>query len=207
MSENNEFYNFSQDLVIDLQNKPHKFIDLDSLINQLMEIKTKHGNAKVAIVTDRSLRFTYLYRVNKEGQVETDCLYPHKNETLGCAVHHVFIAADAEYLQDHELDRYLYDTSIYTNRSPFEYVSIECIGDDGVRYDVTIGENQIILCSQNRIDRDTNIKLIETFILSEDKKSDIHDVDDTSATSAYEWPSTLTSPPITHTDKPVVVFG
>ena len=65
MNNNNGFYEFSQDLVIDLQNKPHKFIDLDSLIRQLEDIKKNHGNCKVAIATDRNLKFTYLYRVGK----------------------------------------------------------------------------------------------------------------------------------------------
>ena len=162
---NNGFYEFSQDLIIDLQNKPHKFIDLDSLINQLIDVKKANGNCKVAIATDRNLKFTYLYRVNKDGQVETDCIYSHKNETLGCTVHHVFIAEDAKYERDHEMDRYAYCSGIMTRRNTFDYVSIECIGDNGDRYEVTIVNNELIILSQNHIGRDTNMKIIETFLM------------------------------------------
>lgn len=167
MTETNGFYEFTQDLVIDLQNKPHKFIDLDSLINQLTSIKEVHGNCRVAIATDRNLKFTYLYRVNKEGQIETDCLYPHKNETLGCTVHHVFIAEDAECSYDHELERYQYNSGIRSNRSVFNYVSIECIDDSGNRnYEITIADNELIILSHNPINRDTNMKIVETFVLN-----------------------------------------
>lgn len=171
------FYEFSQDLVIDLQNKPHKFIDLDSLINQLTSIKKEHGNCKVAIITDRNLKFNYLYRVNADGQVETDCLYPHKNETLGCAVHHIFIAEDAECERDFEMDRYMYHSGIMASRAQFDYVSIECIGDDGNRYEVTIADNELIILSQNAIERDVNMKVVETFVLSEHLMAAIADAD------------------------------
>ena len=164
---NNGFYEFSQDLVIDLQNKPHKFIDLNSLIDQLEIIKKNHGNCKIAIATDRNLKFTYLYRVNKEGQVETDCLYPHKNETLGCTVHHVFIAEDAESGHDHDMDRYYYHSGIEAKHNIFDYVSIECIGDNGNRYEVTISGGELTILSQTPIERDTNMKIIETFIMND----------------------------------------
>ena len=168
MKDNNSgFYEFSQDLVIDLQNKPHKFIDLDSLINQLASIKKEHGNCKIAIATDRNLKFTYLYRVNKDGQVETDCIYPHKNETLGCTVHHVFIAEDANSEHDYEMDRYMYHSGIVTKRNVFDYVSIECISDNGNKYEVTIINDELIILSQNPIGRDTNMKIIETFVMNE----------------------------------------
>ena len=175
MNNNNGFYEFSQDLVIDLQNKPHKFIDLDSLINQLEDIKKNHGNCKVAIATDRNLKFTYLYRVGKDGQVDTDCLYPHKNETLGCTVHHVFIAEDAEHEHDYEMDRYSYHSGITTKHNTFDYVSIECIDDNGDRHEVTIVNSELIILTQNVIGRDTNMKIIETFVMNGDIQSGIND--------------------------------
>ena len=167
MKSSNGFYEFSQDLIIDLQNKPHKFIDLDSLINQLEDIRKNHGNCKVAIATDRNLKFTYLYRVCKDCQVDTDCLYPHKNETLGCTVHHVFIAEDAKNEHDYEMDRYSYHSGIMTKRNVFDYVSIECIGDNGDRYEVTITNNELVILSQSPIGRDTNMKVIETFVMND----------------------------------------
>jgi hypothetical protein len=168
MNKNIGFYEFSQDLVIDLQNKPHKFMDLDSLIDQLNSIKKEHGNCKVAIVTDRNLEFTYLHRVNSDGQVETDCLYFHKNETLGCTVHHVFIAEDSECYHDIEMDRYVYNSGISVKSATFDYVSIECIGDDGNKYEVSIAGNELIILSTVAISRDVNMKIIETFVLNDD---------------------------------------
>lgn len=169
---NNGFYEFSQDLVIDLQNKPHKFMDLDSLINQLNSIKKAYGNCKVAIVTDRNLKFTYLHRVNTDGQVETDCLYPHKNETLGCTVHHVLIAEDSECYHDLEMDRHVYKSGIAVKHATFDYVSIECIGDDGNRYEVSIAGNELIILSTIAISRDVNMKIIETFVLNDETSID-----------------------------------
>lgn len=172
MKDINEFYNFAQDLMIDLQNKPNKFIDLDSLINQLIEIRSKHGNSKVAIATDRCLKFTYLYRVNDEGQVETECLYPHKNKTLGCTVHHVFIPVDMNHCKDHEMDRYVFCTGIAISHSAFDYVSIQCIGDDGCMYEAAIDNNEIIILTHYEFSRDINMKIIETFIVPEDKATE-----------------------------------
>lgn len=167
MKDNNEFYNFTQDLVIDLQNKPNKFIDLESLIEQLTEIKSKHGNPKVAIVTDRGLKFTYLYRVNEDGQVDTDCLYPHKNKTLGCTVHHVFIPVEMDHYKDHTMDRYVYCTGIRVSRDELDYVSIECIGDDGCMYEAVPSTTELVLFSPYEFTRDINMKIIETFIVPE----------------------------------------
>lgn len=77
-----EFYDFSQDLMIDLSNKPHRFMDLKCLIDQLSEIYEKVGNCKCAVLTDRELKFTYLYRNDPDEGIVTDCLYPHKNSIL-----------------------------------------------------------------------------------------------------------------------------
>lgn len=172
MNDNTGFYEFSQDLVIDLQNKPHKFIDLDSLINQLSSIKKEHGNCKVAIVTDRNLKFTYLHRVNSDGHVDTDCLYPHKNETLGCTVHHVFITEDALCNHDLDMDRYVYRSGIKASRNTFDYVSIECIGEDGNKYEITISDGELFILSTVAICRDINMKIIETFVLNEESSDD-----------------------------------
>lgn len=190
MKNNNEFYNFAQDLVIDLQNKPNKFIDLDSLINQLAEIRSKHGNSKVAIATDRCLKFTYLYRVNVDGQVETDCLYPHKNKTLGCTVHHVFIPVDMNHYKDHEMDRYVYSTGVAASHSMlFDYVSIECIGDDGRMYEVMItgSVGEIIILTPYEFSRDINMKIIETFIISEETKDKETDSTEGENTESGSW--------------------
>lgn len=190
MKDNNEFYNFAQDLVIDLQNKPNKFIDLDSLIAQLTEIRTKHGNSKVAITTDRGLKFTYLYRVNKEGQVETDCLYPHKNKTLGCTVHHVFIPADIDHNKDHEMDRWVYPTDISVSHNILDYVSIECIGDDGAVYEVNVSSTAITILTPYEFSRDINMKIIETFIVPEV----ITTVTSSKTnTEGFSWPKSLQS--------------
>ena len=159
MCKNNEFYEFAQDLEIDLSNRPNKFIDLESLIGQLTDVLNEHGNTKCAIVTDRHTKFTYLYTFAGEGSVITDVLYPHKGKSLVTRSYHVFVPNDElRWNEKYECDTFVTNLTVDPLKQHL-YVDSRCIGDDGVEYEVVIINNKMTILFRENMDRYINMKI------------------------------------------------
>lgn len=161
-----DFYNFSQDLMIDLGNKPHRFMDLKCLIDQLSEIYDKVGNCKCAVLTDRELKFTYLYRIDPDEGVATDCLYPHKNSLLGISTHHVFVPVEDIKPSDNlNIESFAFKTGVTINHDYYGYTAIECTGDNGLKYDACVKNDEVWIVFYNKPNYDINIKMNITYII------------------------------------------
>lgn len=161
-----DFYDFSQDLMIDLSNKPHRFIDLKCLINQLTEIYNNVGNCKCAVLTDRELKFTYLYRDDPNEGISVDCLYPHKNSILGISTHHVFVPYE-EIIHSDNIEAAAFKTDIKINHNYFGFTAIECIGDNGIKYDAVTKNDEIWIVFYTKPSHDINIKMNITYIIDQ----------------------------------------
>lgn len=159
-----EFYDFSQDLMIDLGNKPHRFMDLKCLIDQLSEIYENVGNCKCAVLTDRELKFTYLYRKDLDEGIVTDCLYPHKNSILGISTHHVFVPVE-DIIPSDNIEAGGYKTDIKINHNYFGYTAIECFADNGAKYDAVVKDDTIWVVFHTTPKRDVNLKVSITYII------------------------------------------
>ena len=176
MNKNNDFYEFTQDLEIDFSNKPNKFIDLESLINQLTDILNKSGNTRCAIITDRHTKFTYLYSFAGDGSIITDILYPHKGKSLTTQVRHVFVPNDeVAWNEKHECDAFKTSLVIDPLKQHL-YVDAKCLGDDGQEYDIDIIDNTVyILFHDGCVDRYINMKITITMISDEELVIDSFD--------------------------------
>ena len=183
-----EFYNFSQDLMIDLDNKPHIFMDLKCLIEQLEEVYEREGNCKCAVLTDRELKFTYLYRKDPDEGIVVDCLYPHKNSILGISTHHVFVPVDKIESAD-SIEAGTFKTDIEINHNYFRYTGIECIGDNGIKYDAAVKDDTIWIVFYSHPKHDINLKVSVTYII--DQKMRPNTLQDTSIIDQKMRPNTL----------------
>ena len=167
-----DFYNFSQDLMIDLGNKPHRFMDLKCLIDQLSDIYNKVGNCKCAVLTDRELKFTYLYRIDPDEGVIADCLYPHKNSILGISTHHVFVPIEEIKPSDNlNVESSAFMTDVDINHNYYGYTSIECTGDNGVKYDACVKDDKVWIVFHTKPEHDINIKMNITYIIDQRTES------------------------------------